>query len=103
MKTLSRLGAWVANGVRWIIFMCLRWTPYHDKLMVRMRYREVGTSGHVSVFDAHVCEERNLHPLNRFEKWYLRPTILGLKGIHRDMFRSACIEVLGEEPDTDWA
>jgi hypothetical protein len=28
--------------------------------------------------------------------------IEAMKGIRRDAFRQACIEVLGEDPETDW-
>jgi len=50
-----------------------------------------------------VAKERKLKPLNRFERWLLKPIIEAEQERRRECFRQAVIEVTGEDPETDWS
>ena len=69
----------------------------------RANYTEIGFSGHVSMLDEGVSKERKLKPLNRFERWLLKPIIEAEQKRRRECFRQAVIEVTDEDPDTDWS
>jgi hypothetical protein len=70
-------------------------------VFLRMNFTEVGFTGNVSLIDNDIAEKRNLKPLNRFERWVMKPHI-ETEQIRRKMaFRLSCMEVLGEDSD-DW-
>lgn len=66
-------------------------------LIDRMNFTEVGFTGHVSMLDKKVAEERNLQPLSRFEKWLLRPIIDFERQRRRDALRQAVLDITGED------
>ncbi len=80
----------------------LKITGWLTPLWERAKYTEIGFSGHVSMPDENIAEERKLKPLNRLEKWLLKPLIEDEQNLRRDAFRQAMIDVLGEDPEADW-
>jgi hypothetical protein len=63
----------------------------------------VGLSGEGgSLPEIAFAKKEGLKSLNKIELWFLGPCIEVEKRIHRQAFRSACIEVLGEDPEEDW-
>lgn len=85
-------------AVRCPFLFLFKITGRFDLLLLRANYTEIGLSGYVSAFDKDVIEERNLKPLNRFERWLLRPIVEDEKELRRDVFKQAFIEVTGEDP-----
>jgi hypothetical protein len=72
-------------------------------LYTRAVFTEIGHfSGNVSALDRDIAESKGLRPLSRFERWLLKPIIKEEKADRRDAFRSACQDILGEDPDEDW-
>lgn len=75
---------------------------YGKKLNQRTKFTEVGAiSGHVSMMDEAVAKERKLEPLNAFERWFMQPRIDKQKQYNQNIFRQACINVMGEDPNED--
>lgn len=70
-------------------------------LFERASYTAIGFSGHVSMLDECVAKERKLKPLNRFEKWLIKPIIEAEQRWRRECFRQAVIDVTGEDTETD--
>ena len=72
-------------------------TDYGKNLMKRTMILEVGLSGNVSVLDEDIVHRQKLKPLNKFEKWLVAPYVEELKVIHKDAWKHAIKDVLGEE------
>ncbi len=81
---------------RYLIFWLTQRTKWSKALSKRMYATEVGFSGHISTLDDHVAKEGKLKPLNRFEKWYLKPIIEIEKELRMSAFKEAVLEVTGE-------
>ena len=77
--------------------------PYYGRrLYERAIFTEIGgVSGHVSLIDEDIATERKLKPLNRFERWFMGPSIEAEKRRRQNIFRTACLEVMGEDPFVD--
>jgi len=89
--------------MRSLILWALCKTGRLSRLYTRAVFTEIGHfSGNVSLLDDDIAKEHNLKPLNRFERWLLKPIIEYEKADRHDAFRSAYQEVLGEDPDEDW-
>ena len=85
---------------------CVLWlgiTRQLKGLLERATYTEIGLTGHVSLADENMARERKLKPLNRFEKWLLKPVIQTEKNFRQSAWRQSVIEVTGEDPDPDAA
>jgi len=65
-------------------------------LLERMNFTEVGFTGHVSIPDKSIAQERKLEPLNDFERFLLKTIIDSERKFRRDCFRQAVLEVTGE-------
>ena len=61
-----------------------------------MELTEIGFTGHVSVVDESIAEERNLKPLNKFEKWLCKPIIELEKKRRQEIWEQVTHEYLGE-------
>lgn len=72
------------------------------KLLRKALYSEIGFSGQgPSVIDEpFIRKYGRLHPRHR---GVLRDFIEAEKAKRRECFRQACVEVLGEDPETDWS
>ncbi len=92
----------IANFARDILLRVITHTVYGVSLGQRANYTEVGFTGNVSEIDKLLAQEKKLRPLNRFEKWLLTPVITYERNLRRESFRQSCIQVLGEDPETDW-
>ena len=90
-------------AIRYPFLFFFRITGQMAPLFERADYTAIGVTGHVSMFDEGVAKERRLKPLNRFERWLLKPVIEAEQKRRRECFRQAIIEVTGEDPDTDWS
>jgi len=86
----------IASIVRNSIIFLLRYTTYYSKLYERTHYTEIGFSGYVSEIDKEIAKKRSLKPLNRFERWLLRPLIASEQKRRRLNFQITMREVLGE-------
>lgn len=72
---------------------------YGKKLCERTMFTEIGAiSGHVSMIDKAIAKERGLEPLSAFERWFMQPRIDSEKLGVQNIFRNACIDVMGEDP-----
>ena len=71
-------------------------------LIRRASITEIGYTGYVSALDEGIIAKEGLKPLTRFERWMLFPYIQHERMCRRAGFRQACIDVLGEDPETDW-
>ena len=71
------------------------------KLFQRTDWTAIGFTGYVSLPDHDFAKLHKLKPLNRFERWLMKPIIEAEQTLRRDSFRQACLEVLGEDPN-DW-
>ena len=90
-------------AVRYPFLFLFRITGQLAPLFERANYTAIGFSGHVSMLDEGVSKERKLKPLNRFERWLLKPIIEAEQKRRRECFRQAVIDVTGEDPETDWS
>ncbi|MBI2482012.1 MAG: hypothetical protein HYV76_00325 [Candidatus Vogelbacteria bacterium] len=90
-------------AIRYPFLFLFRITGRLGPLFERAEYTAIGLSGHVSMLDKSVAKERKLKPLNRFERWLLKPIIEDEQKLRRECFRQAVIEVMGEDPKTDWS
>jgi len=90
-------------AVRYPFLLLLRITGRLAPLFERANYTAIGFSGHISLLDDSVAEERKLKPLNRFEQWLLKPIVEAEQERRRKCFRQAIIEVAGEDSETDWS
>jgi len=89
--------------MRSLILWALCKTGRLSRLYTRAVFTEIGHfSGNVSLLDDDIAKEHNLKPLNRFERWLLKPIIEYEKADRHDAFRSACQDILDEDPDEDW-
>ena len=72
-----------------------------NKLLKKAVYSEIGLTGQgVTAFDENnVKRYGRLHPRHR---GLLKPIIEAEKVRRKACFRQACIEVIGEDPETDW-
>lgn len=89
--------------IRWPIVSFLRLIGRFSRLSRRAHFTEIGFSGYVSDSDRNLAAEQKVQPLNRFEKWLLRPYIEAAQKARRRAYRQACIEVTGEDPEVDYA
>ncbi|TSC82052.1 MAG: hypothetical protein G01um101420_582 [Parcubacteria group bacterium Gr01-1014_20] len=87
-------------AIRYVLTFFIEIVGKLPSLCERANYTAIGFSGHVSVFDEGVAKDRGLKPLNRFERWLLKPIIEAEQGFRRQEFRQAVIEVTGEDPET---
>lgn len=69
---------------------------YGSRLACRVNH-DVGWSGN----GATLLDREPDRPMNRLERWLTDPSRRTLAALKRDAFRSACMEVLGEDPD-EW-
>ena len=60
-------------------------------LLERANYTEIGFTGSVSIIDRDIAKKRKLKPLNRFERWLLRPMIETEQKRRRECFRRGTI------------
>jgi len=90
------------EGVRRLILFLYRFTRRLDPLAERANHTAIGFSGNISMLDHSIAEERELKPLNRFERWLLKPAIEAEQKRRREAWRQSIIEVTGDDPDTDW-
>ncbi|HXF44291.1 MAG TPA: hypothetical protein VNK70_02390 [Candidatus Paceibacterota bacterium] len=90
-------------AVRYPFLFLFRITGQLTPLFERANYTAIGFSGHVSMLDEDIAKERKLKPLNRFERWLLKPIIEDEQTRRRECFWQAIIEVTGKGPDTDWS
>jgi len=65
----------MAQKIREQLVLVLRNTQSYSDLLERAKWTEVGFSGYVSQIDTRIAKQKNLKPLNRFEKWLLAPYI----------------------------
>lgn len=105
-KTLPRerrrYKAVITVAMRWLCLFFLRITGKLDSLLERANFTAIGFTGYVSLPDERLARERQLKPLNWFERWLLKPCIQAEQVRRRAAFREAVIEVTGEDPETDW-
>lgn len=93
----------IAEAIRWLVFQILKFSGRIDPLFERAHYTAIGVTGHVSGFDDDIARKRKFKPLNRFERWLLKPSIKFEQERRRQAWREAVKEVTGEDPETDWA
>lgn len=101
---MKNLG--VKHLVKRIVFGALQKTKrgqeYVDVLVRRVNICHVGMGGcGPSEFDRDIMKRDGLKPFGRLGQWFWKEEIEALQEIHKDCFKNACIEVLGEDPD-DW-
>ena len=90
----------VGDAIR---LLCLRFYKISGKLeplLLRANYTAVGFSGHGSALDSRSAAKKHLRPLNRFERWWLKPYIEAERDRRWDIFRQVCANVLGEDITT---
>lgn len=93
----------VKEAIRGSFIVVITGTDYGNKLYYRTVHSEVGgLSGHVSDIDREYAKKHNLNDLNRLERWLMHDFIKIEKKRRKEAFRQSCIEVLGEDPETDW-
>ena len=91
----------IEDRVRWLWLKWIIWRGHFDELHRRIMLAEVGLSGHVSLVDKAMADETGVRPLSRLQRWLARPVIVDLREHHRNAWREACIDVLGEDSE-DW-
>lgn len=89
------------DKIRKLILECYRITGKQKKLFDRMHLLEIGLTGHISLFDQSTAKDNKYKPLNKFEKWLVKPIIEIEKQRRQNVFASAVREVLGEDMG-DW-
>ena len=89
-------------AIRNLFLFFLMITGQLASLSERMNYTAIGFSDYVSMLDNGFAKERKLKPLNRFERWLLKPFIETEQKRRRECFRQAFKEITGEDPETDW-
>lgn len=72
---------------------------YMNHLCERIRWLEIGFSGHVSIVDKNVANEKGLKPLNKFERWLCKEAIANVKKDCQTHWRQTMINELGEDPE----
>jgi hypothetical protein len=68
------------------------------KIMDKINYQTgLGGAGEPSLFDVNRHGALTWRELKKYKKDFEE-----FKTVKRDIFRKACIKVLGEDPETDW-
>ena len=99
LKEVRDIKTVTAKAVLHRVFIKMVPFELRSKLMERALYIEIGfISGYVSLFDESLAKEKGLKPLSNFEKWLMKYEIPREKTIRNLAFRSAQIEVIGEDP-----
>lgn len=75
-----------------------------DKIWKKIRYHIVGFTGvGQTAFDKNIIKRKRIaEPTERQIKRFAE-VIEEVKKVRKGAFRQACIDVLGEDPETDWA
>jgi len=94
--------AGIIRIIRYTALRLLGFTGQLAPLLGRCSVSVIGFTGYVSALDKALAKAEKLKPLNRFELWLLKPFIETARLERRQAFQQSCIEVSGEDPETDW-